>query len=534
MPYSLTGLIEKACNPKQLDPNLAINLEICETINKKQGNSPRVAAETIVRLVNSSNMTQALLALTLLDNCVKNCGYPFHLQIASKDFLNALVSKFPARPITRYAPNPVQSAPENQWNHFDYIPTPHGIPNPVLDRILYLIKEWKVALTELSRYKEDMAHIRDMYRLLKFKGYQFPELRESSIAALVPNDVLKSAKELEEEDRVIKSAKLQELIRRGKPQDLVEANKLMKIMTGYDQKHQTDFTQKFSEELHRIQNKANLLYEMLDNMRKGDRIVDDTMEELKNSCMSAMPKIRKMLNEEKDGQKLDDLNELNSMINAALLKYNDIKKGIYDTKYDIKGKSTNTMETSSTQPISLIDLDDQIDSPSASTSKENPLDEISDIFGTTHISSSSPSFDILPHNSSISSPNMQSDLFSTDFAPPSGSQATPNNSIELVNKNGLVIDLDILSTGKEWAIKAYFTNKSSAAMDNMVFMLAVPKIMRVSMSPISSHSIPPKSSRTVHQNIHISNENNAPLRLRYKVTYNQFDVQMEQSGEYRE
>jgi hypothetical protein len=45
--------------------------------------------------------------------------------------------------------------------------------NPVIDRILYLIKEWKVALTELSRYKEDMGHIKDMYRLLKFKGKGF-------------------------------------------------------------------------------------------------------------------------------------------------------------------------------------------------------------------------------------------------------------------------------------------------------------------------------------------------------------------------
>ena len=34
----------------------------------------------------------------LLDNCVKNCGYPFHLQIATKEFLNELVRKFPERP----------------------------------------------------------------------------------------------------------------------------------------------------------------------------------------------------------------------------------------------------------------------------------------------------------------------------------------------------------------------------------------------------------------------------------------------------
>lgn len=36
--------------------------------------------------------------LQLLDNCVKNCGYPFHLQIATKEFLNELVRKFPERP----------------------------------------------------------------------------------------------------------------------------------------------------------------------------------------------------------------------------------------------------------------------------------------------------------------------------------------------------------------------------------------------------------------------------------------------------
>jgi hypothetical protein len=105
-----------------------------------------------------------------LDNCVKNCGYPFHLQIASKEFLNTLVSRFPERPPGRYAPNPVQSAPENQWNHFDYIPTQQYMATPVIDRILYLVREWKIALTELSRYQDDMVNIKDLYRLLKFKG----------------------------------------------------------------------------------------------------------------------------------------------------------------------------------------------------------------------------------------------------------------------------------------------------------------------------------------------------------------------------
>ena len=45
---------------------------------------------------------------------------------------------------------------------------------------------------------------------------------------------------MEAEEREAQSAKLQELIRRGGPQDLQEANKLMKVMAGYDQRNRTD------------------------------------------------------------------------------------------------------------------------------------------------------------------------------------------------------------------------------------------------------------------------------------------------------
>lgn len=65
------------------------------------GVRPRDAAIAIVRRINSPNQQQALLALSLLDICVKNCGYPFHLQVASKEFLNELVRRFPANPPVR-------------------------------------------------------------------------------------------------------------------------------------------------------------------------------------------------------------------------------------------------------------------------------------------------------------------------------------------------------------------------------------------------------------------------------------------------
>ncbi|KAL9546131.1 hypothetical protein MBANPS3_006812 [Mucor bainieri] len=579
MPYSLPGLIERACSPSRFDPNLAVNMEVCETINKKQGSAPRIAAQAIVRLVNSTKVNQAMLALTLLDNCVKNCGYPFHLQIASKEFLNNLVRRFPERPPARYAPNPVQSAPENQWNHFDYVPPQQFIANPVIDRILYLIKEWKVALTELSRYKEDMGHIKDMYRLLKFKGYQFPELRDSSIAALAPTETLKSAHELEEEDRVAKSAKLQELIRRGRPQDLVEANKLMKIMTGYDQKHQTNFKEKFAEELHKIQNKARLLYEMLDNMKEGDVIEEEgTMEELKNACESALPKIKNMLKDEEDDNKIDELNEVKSIIKGVVLKYQDIKHGRYDTEYDISGKfksETNSLSDKNAPPpaISLIDLDDAFENTSSSSSpsaapasSKNALDELVDIFGEkTTLSSTNTSspqqsvdpFDLLSQSIQSntlppSSPNLPNLNHTTSSSPifahttttsttttsasssPVSQEAKAQKSINLVNKNGLSIQLEAYSVGELWKMKAYYSNKSTAPMDKMTLLLAAPRSMHLKMSPASSDSVPPKSENSVTQTITIENPKKEQLRLKYKVTYEQFGVEMEQTGDYHD
>ncbi|KAG0174155.1 hypothetical protein DFQ28_002617 [Apophysomyces sp. BC1034] len=544
MSIPLQEFIEGACSPARYEPDLALNLEICEMINKKQGNSPRETATTLVRLINSKNLNQSMMALTLLDNCVKNCGYPFHLQIATKEFLNELVRRFPERP-----------AP---------------FPSPVVQRILYLIKEWKVALADMSRHKDDLVHIKDMYRLLRFKGYRFPELRESSVAALAPSQTLKSAHELEEEDRVAQSAKLQELIRRGRPQDLVEANHLMKIMSGYDQRQKPNYKQKFEEELHKIQEKTILLYEMLESVRAGEKVdMNETIVELKQACSSAQPKIQHMITDEEDSDKIDNLLTLNDMINNAMAKFADIQKGLYETHYEISGKpptKTNT-EEEPRQAISLIDLDDQgptstafTSSSGAQTPKQNVMDELTNLFGESSISpppysSSSTTatvadpFDFLS-SQSLPSPAQQAvspALSATSLSTPAtavvsstdtnqrtnGNQQTiEHKPINLVNKNGLQITLEVSQVDSLYRLRAYFSNQSTAPMENLTLLLAAPKSMQLKMEPQSSQLLPPKSDRSVTQGIILNNPNKETLRLRYKVTYQQFGVDMEQTGTY--
>ncbi|OUM65660.1 hypothetical protein PIROE2DRAFT_41487, partial [Piromyces sp. E2] len=192
--------------------------------------SPRYAAIAIVNKINNRNPTVNLLALSLLDHCVKNCGYPFHLQISSKEFLNELVRRFPSQPPLGY--------------------------NPVESKILELIEQWNCTLCENSRHKEDFRNIVEIKRLLRMRGYRFPKLSKEVIAVMNPNSGLKTEEELEEEDQTANAAKLDELLRRGTPADLEAANDLMKIMAGYDREAIPDYKKQVSDDLQKIEEKA--------------------------------------------------------------------------------------------------------------------------------------------------------------------------------------------------------------------------------------------------------------------------------------
>ncbi|MCJ1257324.1 hypothetical protein MMC24_005149 [Lignoscripta atroalba] len=331
----LQRYIQNAVDPQNFEPNLALDLEIADLINSKKGNAPREAAVAIVNYINHRNPNVSLLAIALLDICVKNCGYPFHLQISTKEFLNELVRRFPERPPIR--------------------------PSRVQVKILEAIEEWRQTICQTSRYKEDLGFIRDMHRLLSYKGYIFPEVRREDAAVLNPSDNLKSADEMEEEEKAAQSAKLQELIRRGGPEDLQEANRLMKVMAGYDTKHKTDYRAKAAEEVGRIQQKAKLLEERLQNFKTGDSITEgDVYEELASALQSAHPKIQKMCEEESDdSEAVAKLLEINDSIHRTIERYKLIKKGDLDAASKIPkgtlGTSTGVGKTADNE-LSLIDF----------------------------------------------------------------------------------------------------------------------------------------------------------------------------------
>ena len=230
------------------------------------------------------------------------------------------------------------------------------------NRILELIEEWRRTICETSKYKEDLGFVRDMHRLLSYKGYVFPEVKREDAAVLNPSDNLRSAEEMEAEEQAAQSAKLQELIRRGTPHDLQEANKLMKVMAGYDTRHKTDYRAKAAEEVSKIQQKAKLLEEMLQGHKHGDEIQEgDVFEELANALASAHPKIQRMCEEEsEDTEAVAKLFEINDSIHRTIERYRLFKKGDMEGANAIPrgtlGYSGAGVKTGPDNELSLIDF----------------------------------------------------------------------------------------------------------------------------------------------------------------------------------
>ncbi|KNZ57533.1 hypothetical protein VP01_2135g2 [Puccinia sorghi] len=349
--------LERACSPMLSQPNMSLNLEIADLVNMKKANTPREAAMATLQHINRRNTHVSMLALhvslfRLLDILVKNCGYPFHLQISTKEFLNELVRRFPEKP-------PV-------------------FPPPPMQKIL-------------DKHKEDLVHIRDMHR------YRFPDVDRRAAQVLNESDRLKSAEELEEEDRAAQSAKLQELIRRGTPKDLAAAQELMKIMAGAEPDKQPDYQAQMQKELDRVQSRVLLLNELLNNAQPGEKFVEgDAFDQLSQKCKQVQPKLQKWINESADNpDMMDRLLLINDLTNNVLERYIAFKAGDFTATAEINpafaGKDTAVAKTRAKE-VSLIDFDDPDEARSPTnntTGNVNLVDGLLDTFSISDANSSS-------------------------------------------------------------------------------------------------------------------------------------------------
>ncbi|GMG22001.1 unnamed protein product [Ambrosiozyma monospora] len=208
-----------------------------------------------------------------------------------------------------------------------------------------------------------------MYRLLRSKGYEFPAVKREDAAVLNPSDNLKSIAELQKEERLAQSAKLQELVRRGRPQDLKEANELMKIMSGFKEDESLEESKaQVEEDLTKLKRKAEILDEMLNNLTNSGMPIDksdETLGELISSLRVSQPQIQKLIQEESVNQEeVTRLLELNDTINTILHKVDLLSEG------DVSGAS-KVKTSAGSNALNLIDFDDDATATTTQTSTAN-------------------------------------------------------------------------------------------------------------------------------------------------------------------
>lgn len=539
---------------------MALNLEICDWVNAKQGSAPREAAIAVVKLISQRDPQTSELAIALLDNLVKNCGYPFHLQISRKEFLNELVKRFPESPPIRY--------------------------NRVQRLVLAQIEEWYQTICKTSKYKEDFTYIRDMHRLLSNKGYVFPEVKVEDAAVLNPSDNLKSMEELQKEEAVVHSAKLQELIRRGRPQDLQEANKLMKIMAGFKNDNVEENKKQLTSDVSRLKRKVEILDEMLVTVESSSGIVEDSNEaaiELYASIKSSQPSITKIIEEEQNesggnSDHIQTLLVLNDNINVVMNKFQLLRKGNVSEASNLKITSLGSGSNGggSANDLNLIDFDD--DAPISSDSKDDQgfndlLNDLSSLSFSSNATSTTntnplnlygsggsislglqqpkptPPLPSSTNNNSLNllgdlnspSPQLQSnqssslDPFNLNF--PSSTPTTittpQSNSTRIINESDkLKIEVNTLdSTSTSFKGDALFSNNSFMnTYEDFKFLLAVPKSCTLKLEAQSSNVLRAGTNKGVSQRFIIENPNNKPLKIKWKVEYSCNGQRFEETG----
>nr|XP_046270844.1 target of Myb protein 1 isoform X4 [Scatophagus argus] len=136
--------IESATSASLPSEDWALNMEICDMINSSE-EGPKDAIRAIKkRIVGNKNFKEVMLALTVLETCVKNCGHRFHFLVTSRDFIEGVL---------------VRSI------------IPRNNPPLVLhDRVLGIIQAWADAF----RSSPDLTGVVSVYEDLRRKGLEFP------------------------------------------------------------------------------------------------------------------------------------------------------------------------------------------------------------------------------------------------------------------------------------------------------------------------------------------------------------------------
>ncbi|KAH8245234.1 hypothetical protein KR032_006866 [Drosophila birchii] len=274
-------MLDRATNPaKERVDELGVQM-FCIVV-RSNGQLVHKAQEMIVAKVRSSNVTEATRAISLLEECMTQCGEEFQDEAAKFRFLNELI---------RLVSKKYKGAE-----------TPHEVKQRIMECLLLWTTEFP------QRQK-----IRDAYDMLRKEGDIEHGTTEAAVAKR--ESVLGT----------IDEAMFAKLIKSNNPENFKRANLLLQYRMAQEARR-NDLLAQHRLVLSEVQETMQLLNEMLDTYDPTNQDVSETLHELYKSCKKHKPIFQHLpqLLDNSDAQLVADTLDANEALLTTMQRYKQL------------------------------------------------------------------------------------------------------------------------------------------------------------------------------------------------------------------
>ncbi|XP_038125569.1 ADP-ribosylation factor-binding protein GGA3a [Cyprinodon tularosa] len=292
---SLESWLNKATNPSNRQEDWEYIMGFCDQINKElEGH--QISVRLLAHKIQSPQEWEALQGLTVLEACMKNCGRRFHNEVGKFKFLNELIKVV---------------SPKYLGDR---------VSDKVKTKVIEMLYTWTVSLP-------DEAKICEAYQMLKSQGIVVVDPEVPLDATLIPSPSPRPKNPVFDDEK--RSKRLAELLKSKRPEDLQEANRLIKNMVKEDEVRSQKAAKQRST-LEAVNNSVKLLNEMLAHFSPEDSTEADKelIKELYSDCDKLRQTVFKLATETEDNDSnLGEILQANDDLSTAMNSYKKIVEG---------------------------------------------------------------------------------------------------------------------------------------------------------------------------------------------------------------
>ncbi|XP_029433375.1 TOM1-like protein 2 isoform X3 [Rhinatrema bivittatum] len=283
--------IEKATDGSLQSEDWTLNMEICDIINETE-EGPKDAIRALKKRLNGNkNYREVMLALTVLETCVKNCGHRLHVLVASRDFIDGVLVKI--------------ISPKN------------NPPTIVQDKVLALLQAWADAF----RSSPDLTGVVHIYEELKRKGIEFPM---ADLDALSPiHTPQRSVPEVDPAVNMNKSQSQQRMSTGSSSPVPYTVPQVPPLTVTGPITANSDQVARLRSELDVVRGNTKVMSEMLTEMVPGQEDSSDLelLQELNRTCRAMQQRIVELISRVSNEEVTEELLHVNDDLNNVFLRY---------------------------------------------------------------------------------------------------------------------------------------------------------------------------------------------------------------------